>query len=247
MSSNPAPAETESSAPAGRSRTVQYALYAILARCVFAIGAAFALYGARGEVAANNARVHPDWSADKLHTTVDQTLRSNLIASIGSVLVVLLIAKFIRDGRNWARWLFAVISFLVTGDVLGVTGFFRGHNVGFRLLTGLTGLAAIAAIFFLFLRSSSAYFRPAGAVSVSPLRALLGGRGALANARAATGAGPTVSGRTPGVPAVIQPGVPPPVETRPADPADPAAPAGSRPRTRRAMSPRAKSRRPNAE
>lgn len=94
--------------------------------------------------------------------------------------LVLLIAKYIRDGRNWARWLYVFIAFLVAGDVLRVAGFFTGDNLLFRLLSGLTGVAATVAVVLLFLPSSSAYFRPAAGSA----RPLFGGLGA---ARGKTG------------------------------------------------------------
>src|ERR1700712_1853824 len=141
-----------------RPRPVELALYAIVARCLLAIAAAVALFGARGELSRNLIKLHPEWSPATLSQHVDSGLRTNLVLSIVYVVLVLLIAKFIRDGRNWARWLFALFSFLVTGDVLRVTGFFTGENVAFRLLSGLTGLAAVAAIVLLFLPSANGYF-----------------------------------------------------------------------------------------
>jgi hypothetical protein len=178
---------------AGRPRNVDLALGAILVRCVLALAAAFALFGAKAELRRSAAAVHPEWSAATLADKIDSELRSNVVLSAVYIGLVLLIAKYIRDGRNWARWVYAFVAFLVAGDVFRVTGLFSGDNLLFRLLSGLTGLASIVAIVLLFLPSSAAYFRPAGA-SASPLGALFGGRSAAmaaarnAKDRAAAGA-----------------------------------------------------------
>jgi hypothetical protein len=164
---------------AGRPRTVELALGAILLRCVLALAAAFALFGAKAELRRNAATLHPEWSAATLAEKVDSELRSNVVLTLAYIGLVLLIAKYIRDGRNWARWLYTFVAFLVAGDVFRLTGFFSSDNLLFRLLSGFTGLASVAAIVLLFTPPSSAYFRPAGAPS-SPLGALFGGRPSLA-------------------------------------------------------------------
>ena len=173
MSSNPAP---PADVRAGRPRVVEYALYAIVARCVFSVAASLTLFASRGSLTRSLAKSNPTWDAAKLHSQVSSAQKSNLIAAVGGVVVVLVIAKFIFDGRNWARWVFALISFVVTGDVLSVLNLFRGDSPGaYRGLTGLAGLAVIAAIFLLFLRAANPWFQPAGKVSASPLRMMFGG------------------------------------------------------------------------
>src|SRR3712207_5139185 len=148
---------------ASRPRNVDLALGAILLRCLLALAAAFALFGAKDEVRRNAAALHPEWSAATLAEKVDGELRSNLVLTVVYIGLVLLLAKYIRDGRNWARWLYVFVAFLVAGDVLRVAGFFSGDNLLFRLLSGFTGLASLAAIVLLYLPSSTGYFRPAGA------------------------------------------------------------------------------------
>jgi hypothetical protein len=167
---------------ADRPRNVDLALGAILVRCVLALAAAFALFGAKAELRRTAATLHPEWSVATLADKVDSELRSNVVLSVVYIGLVLLVAKYIRDGRNWARWVYAFVAFLVAGDVFRVTGLFSGDNLLFRLLSGLTGLASIVAIVLLFSPSSALYFRPAGA-SALPLGALFGGRAGLAAAR----------------------------------------------------------------
>lgn len=180
MSIDTEPENSPGAPSAGRPRAVDLALYAILLRCVLALAAAFALFGAKDEVRRNAAKLHPEWSAATLADRVDSQLRSNVVVTVVYIVLVLLIAKFIRDGRNWARWLYTVVAFLVAGDVLRITGFFTGENVAFRMLSGLTGVAAVVAIVLLFSPAAREYFRPApGAGRVSPLQALFGGRTAV--------------------------------------------------------------------
>ncbi|MDQ2959331.1 MAG: hypothetical protein M3Y42_20520, partial [Actinomycetota bacterium] len=162
MSQNPAPERAERPP---RPRLVDYALYALVARCVFALAGSFALFGARPEVTASLAKLHPDWSASKLHDNVTSGLKANLVATAVTIVLVLVIAKFIRDGRNWARWLYLVTAFLVTRDALQVTAFFQYHSVLLRLVSGLTGVSAVAAIVLMFLPSSSHFFRRPGAMA----------------------------------------------------------------------------------
>jgi hypothetical protein len=171
---------------ADRPRNVDLALATILVRCVLALAAAFALFGAKAELRRDAATVHPEWSAATLADKIDSELRSNLVLTVVYIGLVLLIAKYIRDGRNWARWVYAFVVVLVAEDVFRVAGFFSGDNMLFRLLSGLTGLASIVTIVLLFLPSSAAYFRPAGAPA-SPLGALFGARAAMAAARNAPG------------------------------------------------------------
>ncbi|HEY0166375.1 MAG TPA: hypothetical protein VGB75_04965 [Jatrophihabitans sp.] len=179
MTANTAPESDSGVGRPARPRSVDLALGAILLRCLLALAAAFALYGAKDEVRANAAQLHPEWSPATLAERVDGELRSNVWLTLIYIGLVLLIAKFIRDGRNWARWLYAFVAFLVAGDVLRVSGFFTGDNLLFRLLSGFTGVAAIVAIVFLFSPASSAYFRrTAGSGTGSPFRTLFGGRAA---------------------------------------------------------------------
>lgn len=190
MKANPPP-ESDPGATRVRPRNVDLALGAIVLRCVLALASAFALFGAKDELRRNAAELNPEWSPATLSERIDSQLRSNVILTLIYIALILLIAKFIRDGRNWARWLYAFVAFLVAGDMLRITGFFTGDNLLFRMLSGLTGVASIASIVLLFSPSSTAYFRPvAGAGSMSPLRTLFGSRGVAARGDASlTGAG----------------------------------------------------------
>ena len=149
-----------------RPPSVDRAIIALFARCVLAIGAALALYGARSEVADSLAKSNPSWSAATLDQHVNSQLRAILVATVAYSIMVLVLAKFIRDGKGWARWLYLVFAFLIPGDVLRVLDAFTSHHLLFRTLSGLSGLAAISAVLLLFVPSSSAYFRRPGAVSL---------------------------------------------------------------------------------
>lgn len=148
---------------ARRPATIDYAVYALIVRCVFAVLSALAAYGARPELtdAIAKANRSKNWTAEQLHNTVDSYLRDTVITALLLSVMVLVMAKFLRDGKNWARWLYVVFAILLTGDVQHVLGFFQYHAVLLRLTTGITGLAALAALVLMFLPASNGYLRPA--------------------------------------------------------------------------------------
>src|SRR5689334_2072531 len=110
-----------------RPPVVDYAVYALILRCVFSLGAALALYGARDEVTRSLADANKDkhWSAQTLHDKVDAALRANVISTLVMIVLVAIMIKFVRDGRNWARWLYLAFAILITRDVFQVFGFFQ--------------------------------------------------------------------------------------------------------------------------
>ncbi|HEX4729468.1 MAG TPA: hypothetical protein VH298_16790 [Jatrophihabitans sp.] len=146
-----------------RPATVDYAVYALIVRCVFSVLSALVAYGARPEItdAIAKANSNKNWTADQLRHNVDSTLRATVITALLVSVMVLVMAKFLRDGKNWARWLYVVFAILVARDVQQVLGLVQYHNVLLRLTSGLTGLAALAALVLMFLPASNAYLRPA--------------------------------------------------------------------------------------
>src|SRR6185437_3418338 len=146
-----------------RPATVDYAVYALIVRCVFSVLSGFAAYGARPELtdALAKANRSKNWTSDQLRHNVDSYLRDTVITVLLLAVMVLVMAKFLRDGKNWARWLYVVFAILLTGDVQHVLGFVQYHDVLLRLTSGLTGLAAVAALVLMFLPASNAYLRPA--------------------------------------------------------------------------------------
>ncbi len=160
MSENSIPDEA---ARPSRPAAIDRALYALAARALLAIIAALALFGARSEVSDGLAKAtNPKLTAGELPGHVSSYLRENLITTVAFSLMVLIIAKFIRDGRNWARWLYLEFAFLIPGDVLQVIRAFAYNSLPLRLLSALTGLSAIAALVFLFLPASANYLRRPG-------------------------------------------------------------------------------------
>ena len=195
-----------------RPPVVDYAVYALIARCVFSLGAAFALYGARNEVTRRLADANNDkhWSATTLHDKVDAALKANIITTLVMIVLVAIIARFVWSGRNWARWLYLFFAILITRDIFQVFGFLQYDDFLTRVLTGLVGLSSIAALALLFLPDSNAFFRPAGGGG-GLLGSMLGARGMGAAARPGTPAGaagrprPSIFG---GRPATSAPGEP---------------------------------------
>ena len=162
MTTLPSPEPLGDDAIARRPPTVDYAVYAIVTRSAFAVLSAFAAYLARAEFTAALAKANPTYSAAKVHDTVSGALRLNVLQTVIFTLLILLVAKFIRDGKGWARWVYVIMSLVVTGDVLRVTAFVSSGNLIYRICIGMTGLASIAAIALLFLRPSRAWFVRAG-------------------------------------------------------------------------------------
>jgi hypothetical protein len=156
-----------------RPRTVDYAVYAIAVRCLFSLLSAFGLYGERDEISKTARDHNPTWSDAMLHDRVSSAIRSNMIQTLVVVGMLVLLAKLIRDGRGWSRWVYTIISFFPLGDVFKVTGFFATGHLLFKLTYGLTGVAAIVSIALLFVRPSIGYFKPAGTGRVSPFAAFL--------------------------------------------------------------------------
>jgi hypothetical protein len=186
-------------APVERPRTVDYALYAIVAKCVFSVLFAFALYTARSEVTDQWRKDHPDWSATTLHDKFESAIRANIIQAIVITVLVLLIAKFIRDGKNWARWLFAVlmvVPFTPLADVLRLLSVFMRGGLLLKVLSLIIGLSTLAAVVLLFVRPSSPYFRKTAVdsvVRVSPFAALFRPRPRPGAAKGGAPATPPVS------------------------------------------------------
>lgn len=153
----------QSGAARTRPVTIDYAVYALVARCAFSVLSALAAFGARPELSDALAKANrsKNWTADQLRHNLDSYLRDTLITVLIMSVMVLVMAKFLRDGRGWARWLYLIFAVLLTGDLQHILGFVQYHDVLLRLTSGLTGLAALTALVLMFLPASNAYLRPA--------------------------------------------------------------------------------------
>jgi len=199
MSTNTA---AEAPAPA-RPQTVDYAIYALIARCVFALGSALALFGSRSSLSraladSNRKDVaqHKDhlWTASELHDHVNAALRGNLVSTVVTIVLVAIIALYLRRGRNWARFVYLIFAVLFR-DLYLVLGFFQ-HDTTLlvRLLTGLAGVSALAALALLFLPPSNAFFRPAATARRGLFGSMFGVPAARAKAAPAGTASPDDAG-----------------------------------------------------
>jgi len=191
----------EAPAPA-RPQTVDYAVYALIARCVFALGSALALFGSRTGLSraladSNRKDVsnHKDhlWTASELHDHVNAALRGNLVSTVITVVLVAIIALYLRRGRNWARFVYLIFAVLFR-DLYLVLGFFQ-HDTTLlvRVLTGLAGVSALAALVLLFLPASNAFFRPAATAR----KGLFGSMFGVPAARARTSPAPRAGAEAP--------------------------------------------------
>ena len=103
----------------GRPASVDYAVYALIVRCVFSVLSALAAYRARPELtnAIAKANRSKNWTADQCGDKGDAYLRETVITVLLVSAMVLVMAKFLRDGKNWARWLYVVFAILLARDV----------------------------------------------------------------------------------------------------------------------------------
>ncbi|HEX2903948.1 MAG TPA: hypothetical protein VHO01_10885 [Jatrophihabitans sp.] len=172
---------------------MQYFPYALAGRGIFSVLAAWSLYGARGEVRTQlaNANKTKGWDNAELNHQVDLVLRASLLNAGFLVILLALIAKFVWDGKMWARWIYLAVIVLLARDEYALTAFFGYHHLLPRVLTGLTGVFGLASLVLLFLPASNAFFRPVGAA------ARPGGLfGALVQSRVNPGV-PMPTGKTP--------------------------------------------------
>jgi hypothetical protein len=200
MSTDATPAAPFAEEPTGpaRPRYVDYAVYLIVVRCVLAIGYAFALYTERSSIVSDwrTDGKHVGWSENQLQHGFDSAIRASIIQAVVVALLLLLIAKFIRDGKNWARWLFAVLMILPISPVADIWRLFLAFLSGgllVRVLSALIGLAALGAVVLLFMPESARFFKAgrASARTGMSLRALLSPRGSQPPAAGGTGAAST--------------------------------------------------------
>lgn len=145
-----------------RPDTVRYSLYALAARGVFSVLAAWSLYGAKSEIRTQlaDANKTKGWTNADLNHQVDLVLRASLLNSGLMIILLALVAKFVWDGRSWARWVYLAVVVLLAKDPYALLGFFSYHHLLPRILTGLTGVFGLASLILLFLKPSNNYFRP---------------------------------------------------------------------------------------
>jgi hypothetical protein len=162
---------------------VTWAVCLILTKCVASVILAFSLFTLRDHTLRDwrTDRNHIGWSEDRLNHEFTQLIHQTIVVSIVLAVVTALVAKFIWDGKNWSRWLFAVLVILPiqpAGDVFKITSLFTTGPLAPRVLGFLVALLALASLAMTFTRPSAAYFRPgqvaaAGPRPTSPLANLL--------------------------------------------------------------------------
>ncbi|MDQ1730149.1 MAG: hypothetical protein QOK10_308 [Pseudonocardiales bacterium] len=218
----PPPAESSAAdepPQSARPRTVDWAIYAIFARCAFSLAAGLLDFPYHSQLLDRARQLNPKYSESQLHAAVPSAAQG-LFLTLATVFMILVLAKYIRDGKNWARWTFAVVSVLVFRDVFLVAALsLHGYPFLLRAALFLTGVSTLAAIVLLFLRQSSEYFRKPGAASASsPFGALFKPRRPIARSAATRPAGdeatkpaarPKVRGGDAGTAAADQPPQPP--------------------------------------
>lgn len=153
------PEATDGPPPPARPRTVDWAVYAIFLRCLFSLGSGLLLFPYHDALLRREHDSYPKLTDAQVHQAVGSA-GAGLFGAVLSAVVCLVLAKFIRDGKNWARWAFAIVSVLVFKDVYFILlPFVHGYPLLLGIVAAVSGLAALAAIVLTFLRPSMQYFR----------------------------------------------------------------------------------------
>ena len=153
------PEAADAPTPPARPRTVDWAVYAIFARCLFSLASGLLLFPYHDELLRRERDLFPKLTDAQVHQAVGSA-GVGLFGAVLSALVCLALGKFIRDGRNWARWAFAVVSVLIFKDVYFILlPFVHGYPPLLGIVAAVSGVAAFAAIVLTFLRPSMQYFR----------------------------------------------------------------------------------------
>jgi hypothetical protein len=160
-------------APAGRPQSVDWAFYAILATAVLSIANGVARNFAESWVVSNyrKSATYKNESDEKLHSLFVDSKTTTMVTVILIAAILVVLGKFIRDGKRWSRWLLTVLlvlPLLPTAYVFLFTYVFTDAPVAVKVSGGLTGLAAVTAVSLLFVRPSAQFFRKPGAVSQRP-------------------------------------------------------------------------------
>ena len=217
-------AETTSPDPAPRSRpqTVDWALWALVVTAVLSIANGFARNFSESWVVSNYRKTSADKNKTdaQLHKLFQDSKTTTIVLTILIAGILLMLGKFLRDGKNWARWVLVfllVIPVLPTGAyVFFISYAFTDSPFAIKFFGGLTGLAAVTAVSLMFVRPSVPYFR-GGDSSRKPslLDGLLKPRRSLPNSAeaepsptTAKSAPPDLVKRTPANPAPVKPTAP---------------------------------------
>ncbi|MCW2523200.1 MAG: hypothetical protein JWO63_1535 [Frankiales bacterium] len=155
-------------APLARPQTVDWALWALVVTAVLSIANGFARNFSESWVISNYRKTadYKNKTDAQLHKIFEDSKISTIISIILIAAILLVIGKYVRDGKNWARWLLAallVIPILPTAYVFFITYAFTDGPFAIKFFGGLTGLAAVTAVSMMFVRPSMPYFRPSKA------------------------------------------------------------------------------------
>jgi len=163
-------AESATAAANPRPRELWFAFWATVARAVFTLATALLISPLRDDLLDIARKHHPEWTADRVDSSVI-TPTAALLSAVLVVFFVLLLARFALQGKNWARWIIAITAVYPLYDVTKVTALFVSDVPPLlRIALFLPGLSTVASILFFFLPPTSRYFRASGTA---------GGRGFL--------------------------------------------------------------------
>ncbi|UQX88334.1 hypothetical protein M6D93_18935 [Jatrophihabitans telluris] len=182
-----------------RPRSVDLGIYAIFVHCAFSVAGALLTLPYHDEFVRRLHEQYPKNSTADIHRAAASG--PAIFFALVLAVIYIVLAKFIRDGKNWARWIYAAMAVVLFQDVFRITSVFsKLYPFAMGLAVSLSALASIASLALLFLRTSNPYFRKPGVQRMS-LGAMLRPRTsatAAARERAAGGVRRTGTGAADG-------------------------------------------------
>jgi hypothetical protein len=164
MSTDSAEGTRPDPAPSTRPQTVDWALWALIVTAVLSIANGFARNFSESWVISNYRKTSADKNKTpaQLHKLFVDSKTTTIVTIILIAGILLVLGKYMRDGKNWARWVLTfllVVPVLPTAYVFFITYAFTDGPFAIKLFGGLTGLAAVTAVSMMFVRPSVPYFR----------------------------------------------------------------------------------------
>jgi hypothetical protein len=108
----------------------------------------------RSMIKANN----PSFSASQINTSANLTIATIVIGGLVGIGLWIWMASMNKAGKNWARITGSVFFGIAT--IILLTSFARTDIAGPRILTIIIWLIGLGAVVLLWLRESTAYFKP---------------------------------------------------------------------------------------
>lgn len=151
---------TPEDTPIQRPRTIDIAAAATVGRAIAWLASAFTIDPNR-DALVRLAQKAAEKSKTPTKPLEVVTTHDALKLAIPLALILLVLAKFLRDGKTWAKWLVVITAMplLATGDVLKVLNVFGPLPVGIKIAYVAVGLTTLVSIVCIFRSDATEYFR----------------------------------------------------------------------------------------